>query len=171
MPGAQASHSLIVGVSGSGKSTWSHRMAAAAFAARRLVLVYEPMGYTWPCDLATGDFAKLLAVAKLNRDADVFIEEAHTVFSSLAEHQPNAWLLRQGRHQGHSVRLITQRYRDIPPNSREQCSEIYCFRQGYQSIRALVEERAEPLFERAATLEVGQFIHKKGLQPATIRRG
>jgi hypothetical protein len=48
---------------------------------------------------------------------------------------------------------------------------LYAFCQGRKSADALIEEKADPLFDRATTLGVGEFVYKdSNLTPAELRK-
>jgi cytidine deaminase len=159
MPGHQQAHCLVVGVSGFGKSHYCHAWSARAKAHRRLVLVYEPhAAYRWACHFQTSDFAYFMDVCAMNRNALCFVEEAHLQFTNRAEHAAHFRLLREGRHNGHDVVLITQRYRDIPPAARDQCQHLVVFRQSRKSCEALEDETSEKQFRMADSLRVGEHL-------------
>lgn len=135
-------HSLYTGVTQSGKTTLARAIARESSKAGP-VIVYDPLG-TDTAGGAWGDKAEVHEElpAFLDRvyapelvGADVFIDEAHHVFSH--QDKTHLWLLTQGRHYGLRLHLITQRPTKIHPDARTNCGRCFCFRLAHDDMRAI----------------------------------
>jgi len=127
-------HTLICGVTESGKTTLAHSLAHRLAAEGQNVIVYDPVGTrtgagTWPRTAIVFDheteFFDYLAKPDVY-NAHVFIDESADLFN--ASKRENLWLLTRGRHFGFSVVLIAQRPKMLLPAARTQCSVAYVFR-------------------------------------------
>lgn len=127
-------HTLICGVTMTGKTTLARILARAARRKKQAVIVFDPMatqtaGGDWgKGSFVTGDEEKFWD-ALTHSDAKkihVFVDEADLLLSQKREE--NHWLLRRGRHYGYMVYLMSQRPKMVPPNVRTQCARCYMFR-------------------------------------------
>lgn len=127
-------HSLICGVTESGKTTLAHALADALDSAGQNIIVFDPVGTKtaagkWPENAIVfddeGDFFAYLARDDVFH-AHVFVDESGEVFN--LSKRENFWLLTRGRHFGFNVYCICQRPKMIAPTIRNQCSKAYVFR-------------------------------------------
>lgn len=161
----------IFGVIGTGKSTLAKRMAFDDCKQRRPVIVYTPKPKdVWPAMWVTSNPDELREAWNDKRNWGVtwYLDELARLIKE------NRWvesMFQEGRGDPHWARLvgITPTYRTIDPTVREQFKVIYCMRQGFRSAEALAEEKADPMFKRATTLGVGEYIALEGISQAERR--
>lgn len=127
-------HSLLCGVTESGKTTLAREIANRLQAKKHNVIVYDPLG----TPTANGGWGKNaliftepeLFTEYLSRDdvmhAHVFVDESIDIFDS--RNTPNIWMLTKGKHFGFQFYLIAQRPKMLPPNVRTMCATCYMFR-------------------------------------------
>lgn len=136
-------HSLICGVTESGKTTLAHIIAQGVSDAGQNVIVYDPVGTktahgSWPKNAMVFDqeqeFFEYLARPDVYH-AHVFIDESADLFN--ASKRENLWLLTRGRHFGFSVVLIAQRPKMLLPAARTQCSVAYVFRLAQDDLKEI----------------------------------
>lgn len=127
-------HTLICGVTMSGKTTLAHKFAHELAAQGQTIIVYDPVmtptaAGSWPSNALLFDdenqFFDYLVKDEVNK-AHVFIDESGDVFN--LSKPWNFWLLTRGRHFGFSVFLIAQRPKMLAPTVRNQCGRAYVFR-------------------------------------------
>jgi DNA helicase HerA-like ATPase len=131
-------HTIISGVTESGKTTLA-RMLARNFAGQgQNVIVYDPVGTGtlgggWPeSAVVFSDEEEFLSYVARDdvTHSHVFIDEAGDVFNLSKRH--NMWLLTRGRHFGLYCYLICQRPKMVAPSARSQCSRAYMFRLAHE---------------------------------------
>lgn len=127
-------HTLIVGVTQSGKTTLAHKIARDLAAQGQNIIVYDPVGTltaagTWPDSAVKfddlDDFMEYMSLDAVVH-AHVFIDEAGDLFG--IGQKENFWLLTRGRHFGLIIYLIAQRPKMLAPSARTQCGRLYLFR-------------------------------------------
>lgn len=140
------SHSLILGVTGSGKTTLAKHMARAL----KRVVVFATYKSDWPCDYFTKDIFHLCEIVKTNKKLNIFIDEAGTTLErNDTEFQ---FLATMSRHFGHNVFFITQRAKQLTPNIRTNCESLYCFKQSEEDAKVLAGEFADKNIMRVVEL-------------------
>jgi hypothetical protein len=184
-------HTLIVGMTESGKSTLARYFARRALAAGHPVIVRDPTLHTetagggW-CDpdsaaqLAFDGKLKIFGDgdAELDRfyracettpGAHVFFDEAGDVLT--VGNVEDQWILRRGRHAPYllSVYLISQRPKMIAPNARTQCAALYLFKMNTSDRREILadfgsDDVADP------PQEAGNFVMLRAAA-SEVRRG
>lgn len=136
-------HTLICGVTESGKTTLAHSIAQQVADAGQNVIVFDPVGTktahgSWPKNAIVfdeeGEFFEYLARPDVYH-AHVFIDESGELFN--AGKRENLWLLTRGRHFGFSVVLIAQRPKMLMPSARSQCSIAYVFRLALEDMKEI----------------------------------
>lgn len=154
-------HNLVVGITFSGKTILCKEVAKEN--SEKDIIVFDPIkSGGWPkharCYSTIEAFSSALDKYK---SALVFIDEAKTIFNedkTLAE----KWLT-QYRHKGYLFFLIAQRAKMIPPNARNQCTQIYAFKQKPEDAKILADEYGDELFE-VSRLNKLEFIYSDGYQ-------
>ena len=131
-------HTLIIGMTASGKSTVAKKQAQKLYNMGYNILVYDPLLDNWPCTFITDDPEHFIDVAHRSINCYLFIDEADTVVSHA--HKKNFWLATRSRHLGHSVTFITQRGALISPTVRGQCAFLFLFRSPTKDCKILAEE-------------------------------
>lgn len=159
-------HTLITGVTMTGKTTLA-RMFAREHARRgHNVIVYDPMG----TGTAGGDWGEeehpdrvrvfteesefMEHVADAPPSA-VFVDESDLVFSHVQ--LENHWLARRGRHYGHRVYMLTQRPQMIAPNCRTQTGVAYMFRLARSDSDFVLREFGHDI-KGNPDLDTGEFL-------------
>ena len=118
-------HSLIVGMSESGKTTLAKRMCQRTKASGRGTGVLDPLHDNWDADFQTDDPELFLQTFWQSRSCDFFIDEAG---DSVGHYdKPMIQTATRGRHWGHNCYYITQRSQSLSPTVRAQCRYIFLF--------------------------------------------
>jgi hypothetical protein len=154
-------HTLITGVTMTGKTTMARMLAREHDHRGHPVVVYDPMG----TDTAGGDWGKN---AKVFNDEEkfmrymgeappsaVFIDESDLVFAH--SQKENHWLARRGRHYGHRLYMITQRPQMIAPNCRNQTGRCYMFRLSRSDADFVYREFGHTLNAQEYDMDTGDF--------------
>lgn len=139
-------HSLICGVTQSGKTTLARSIARAAELAGHRIIVFDPVGTgtaggDWPASAVVFDepdeFMEYVNRPDVSH-AHIFIDEADEVFS--LSDRGNFWLPKKGRHFGLQLYLITQRPKMIAPTARKQVGVCYMFRLALDDAKELAAD-------------------------------
>lgn len=128
-------HTLVVGVSGCGKSRLMREAILPAWWARGVAaLVLDPIAQAWgagaPWVRQWTDPLAFLAVAQRSRRAVLVLDECGQHVG--LDHQLArrlGWCATVSRNNGLKAYFLGQRAFQIPPNMRNQCEEVYAFRQ------------------------------------------
>lgn len=158
-------HSLILGVTESGKTTLSKRIAEQARERGIGVIVLDPLNDPeWPADFRTADKSEFLSAVWRSRKCFVFVDEAGEMVS---HHNPEMMpLTTRGRHWGHNVFLISQRAEQINRTVRDQCARLYMFALAHPDCKTLSKEfNSEELLE-GTRLPKGHFFKVGRFSPA-----
>lgn len=139
-------HTLICGVTMTGKTTLAHYFASLFAGMGHNVIVFDPIGTrtasgSWPESAVIFDEPTEFMEYMNNSDvkhAHVFIDEADEVFS--LSQRENYWLLKKGRHFGLFIYLITQRPKMVAPTCRKQCGKAYLFRLAMDDMREIAAD-------------------------------
>jgi DNA polymerase III delta prime subunit len=158
------SHSLIIGVTESGKTTLARALARELAGKKQTVIVYDPVGTItagggWP------ESAKIFQDEKefwkyLDRDdighAHIFVDEAGDLFN--LSKRENYWLLTRGRHFGFFVYMICQRPTMIAPSARTQAATCYMFRLANSDAKEICADMGHdwPLSDK--DIETGEYL-------------
>jgi len=154
-------HSLIVGISDSGKSTAAHMLAADYLRHKVGVLVLDPHQQKWPCTRMFTDPLLFLAAAKASRRCALFIEEAGECIGRGKHAREMQWITTGARKWGHSTYLIAQRAQQIELTIRAQCTRGYIFRQSEDDAKALCGTFADKRLMEATQLQEYEFLYVK----------
>ena len=139
-------HSLICGVTQSGKTTLARSIARAASDAGHNLIVFDPVGTgtaggDWPAGAIVfddpGEFVEYMNRPDVSF-AHVFIDEADEVFS--LSDRANFWIPKKGRHFGFQLYMITQRPKMIAPTARKQVGRCYMFRLALDDAKELAAD-------------------------------
>lgn len=168
-------HSLILGMTESGKTTLSKRLARYYFGMGFAVIVLDPMNDPgWkpelkdPSDLElkyqirkrfyqTDDPEKFLSVFWNARQAMVFIDEAGDAVGKydVAMQQTAT----KGRHWGHCVHFLSQRGAQLSPTVRDQCGHLFLFTTSLRDSKIHSDEWNRPELLEAPQLKQGEYFH------------
>jgi len=159
------SHSLILGMTGSGKSSLAKKLAISFEAKDMRVAVLDPLGYDWPVTFHTDDPDGYMQYVRSHTRMVLFVDESGEV---LKQHdKEKQWLATQSRHFGHSVFFIGQRNIQIPRTMRDQCETFYIFTLNIKDARNLADETNKPEIVGVADLPKMTFARVNRFEPVT----
>lgn len=151
-------HTLILGMTESGKTALAKKLAEKYKEAGINVIVLDPLtDPSWNADYQTSDPDEFLQVFWQSRKCAVFIDEA----GESAGRYDNAMIktATKGRHWGHNVHYISQRGSMISPTIRGQCSKLFLFNTGLKDAKVHAEEWGKEELKNANQLKRGEFYH------------
>lgn len=151
-------HSLILGISESGKTTLAKQLAQHYRANGVKNLVLDPLSDPeWPADFVTASQSAFLAVFWKSQSCMAFLDEGA---ESVGRYdQAMRQTATKGRHWGHSCHYITHRASDIAPVVRYQCRHLFLFCSARADGEILAREYNEPLLEECAQLKQFEYFH------------
>jgi hypothetical protein len=146
-------HSLIIGMTESGKTTLAKLLAQSYIAKGHKVAVLDPVhDPDWGKKaFVTNDVDELKAYLYSNRSVYVFVDESGAIFNE-GNSLDNAWLATRSRHFGHSVHFLAQRAIQIPKTMRDQTSRLYLFTSSASDGKLHSEEWNQPELAKCNTL-------------------
>lgn len=150
-------HSLIIGMSESGKTTLAKIFARELKKRGKKVVVLDPLNDPdWgKVDFRTEDCDEFLDYCKNNQNLYVFIDEGS---ESIGRYDVEMqWFATQSRHWGHSCFFITQGCTQIAPIIRGQCRVVYCFAVGESDTKLMAEEFRKKELKFLETIPQGVF--------------
>lgn len=150
-------HSLILGMTESGKTTFAKRCAAAYRKAGVKTIVLDPLNDpNWLADFQTDDPDKFLEAVWASQSCAVFIDEAGDAVGRF----DNAMIrtATRGRHWGHNVAYISQRGTMLSRTVRDQCSSLVLFCTALEDCKVHAREWNNPELLKAAQLPQGSYI-------------
>jgi energy-coupling factor transporter ATP-binding protein EcfA2 len=150
-------HTLILGMTESGKSTLAKMLAQTLQKSGKTVVVLDPLSDRWAAKHVFDTPAELSEFMSKNRACHVFIDESGQVFDE-GRNSEFAWIVTRSRHLGHSVYLIGQRAIQIPKTMRDQTSKLYLFTSSVSDGKILADEFNRPELARCASLPQFQFF-------------
>ncbi len=146
-------HTLILGITKSGKTYFAKRLAELSKRRGRRVIVLDVLGDSWPCDYQTRDAAEFQRILQANYNCDAYADESGLSIGRGKSAQNVGWLATQSRHWGHKLHFIVQHYSFLDLMIRSQCDEHVIFRCSQKSAEAIAEEIGQPLAATAPQLE------------------
>lgn len=162
-------HSLILGMTESGKTTFSKRLVKAYFSAGWSIIVLDPMSdpewTPWTPESAnpdkkrfyqTSDPNEFLRVFWKSKQCMVFIDEAGDAVGryDLAMQQTAT----KGRHFGHSMHYLSQRGTQINRTVRDQCSRLVLFTTALEDAKIHAREWNNDELLEASQLPQGCYM-------------
>lgn len=149
-------HSLIVGMTESGKTTLAQQMAESYRANGIATLVLDPLqDPKWDTQYQYNDPAEFLRVVKHSQHCAVFVDESGDAIGRYGGEMNQ--LATRGRHFGHNCYFITQRAQQLDTTVRAQCSYVYLFASSKNDCKILAEEFNEPEILAANKLGRGEY--------------
>jgi len=156
-------HSLVLGMTESGKTTLAKKLSKEYQARGIGVIVLDPLqDPEWSdkpdSDLffQTTDKDEFLASVKASKRCAVFIDESG---ESVGQYDTAMhWLATRGRHYGHNCHFLSQRGQQIAKTVRDQCGRLYLFTCSLTDAKILADEWNKPELREAHGLEQGQFF-------------
>lgn len=161
-------HSLILGMTESGKTTLAKRLAAHFKSKGKGVIILDPMNDPeWPCDFRTADGAKFLEVLWANRELYAVIDESGKAIGRFDDEMEQTATM--GRHWGHSCFFLSQRGAQLNTTVRAQCRHLFLFTSAKDDCKVLANEYNCPELMQASALPQGHYYHKTKFGP--LERG
>lgn len=154
-------HSLIVGITESGKTTLAKKLAEIHVKQGFGVFVLTSVFDSWPKGVKVyDDQEKFLKTFWNSKKCFVFIDEGGETIGRYNKSMEQT--ATKGRHYGHSVYFMGQRASLLNMTVRGQCSQLFCFSQGNKDCDLLAEEWNQPELRSASMLERGTcFVVKR----------
>lgn len=150
-------HTMIIGVTTSGKSTFAKHVAHAYQKKGVGVIVFDPLGYDdWPADLVVQDRYEFLRAAKSSKSCALFVDESAETIGRFGKEM--VWTATQSRHWGHKSYFISQRAMSVDKTVRDQCENLVSFRVSHNDGKLLAEEFAQPSLTVVSELDKYEYI-------------
>ena len=151
-------HSLIFGMTESGKTTLAKRLAKRYKQKGVNVLLLDPLNDPgWEVDFRTTDADEFLRVFWQSRRCAAFIDEAGDAvgrFDTVMQRTAT-----RGRHWGHNVHYISQRGAMLAPTVRDQCGHLFLFTTALNDSKLHANEWNNPELAQANSLPQGCYYH------------
>lgn len=148
----------------SGKTTLARNKLAPRYRAKGIpVLVLDPyISSSWHADFITDNPDEFLRVAKESKSCALFADECGH-YMDLGYSDVLRWLATNSRHFGHNSHFISQRAQHLKPTIRDQCTNIFLFKQSFDDARELCKNFAADELINAPNLKKGEYLAKVGL--------
>lgn len=151
-------HSLILGMTESGKTTLAKQLAAYYKSQGIGVLVLDPLADPqWQADYRTSDVSEFLDMFWKSRRCAVFIDEAGEAVGQFDKVMHKT--ATKGRHWGHSCHYISQRGTMIARTVRDQCSHLFLFTTALEDSKIHAAEWNSAELRDATKLPQGSYYH------------
>ena len=152
-------HSLIVGMTESGKTTLATNLCRGYKERGIKTIVLDPMyDQRWQADFITTDKDRFLDIVQNpeTRSCALFIDESGEEIGQYKREM--FWLATRGRHYGHNSHFITQKAKQLAPTVRDQCSYLFLFNSSIDDCKELANEFNRPELRTANTLAKGEYF-------------
>ena len=150
-------HSLIIGMTESGKTTLARYISAIYKKKKIKVMVLDPLQDPyWDTPHIYSDAEKFLEDAFAARNCALFIDESGEMIGRYSGVMGK--LATRSRHYGHNSHFIVQRTAQLDKTVRDQCSEIFMFRVSLKDGQTLSDDYAVSELKESHTLKKGEFI-------------
>ncbi len=137
-------HTLVIGMTESGKSCISKLLASSLHNKGCKVAVLDPLNDPdWKADFVSDDIEAFRAYLESNRKVFAFVDECGQWFNE-GNDTTHSWLATRSRHYGHSVTFIAQRAIQVPKTMRDQCGRLYLFTSSQSDGKIHAEEWNKP---------------------------
>lgn len=146
-------HTLVVGITGSGKSRLAKEHIIPGWHRRGYaVLVLDPLAQPWPgAYRQTDDPMRFLDWMQRGERCIGIVDECSTSLRGDANlERQTRWLATQSRNRGHKVYFLGQRVLQMQPDVRNNCSEAFVFMQTPADARWFAEQWNLPAIEADA---------------------
>lgn len=161
------SHSLIIGMTMSGKSTLARRLVAGYRTKGTESLILDPLeDPAWKSAGArylTGDGKKFMDIVFKSERCAIFIDESGEAIGRYAGEMKK--LATRSRHYGHNAHFLSQRAVDIDKTIRDQCNRLFVFRVSKKDAETLADEYGYEELLQCHQLQQGEFIRCGRFQP------
>jgi len=164
-------HSLIAGMTESGKTTLATRQSGLYQSNGIKVIVLDPLlDPRWQADYITDNRFEFLKVVQHpdTKGCAIFIDESG---ESVGQYNDEMfWLATRARHYGHNSHFISQRPQMLSPTVRGQCSYLYLFNVSSTDAKILADDWNKPELRDAATLAKGEYFYCGRFDPVSRHR-
>ena len=161
-------HTLIIGMTESGKTTLGKILCSSYKAAGFGTIVFDAAFNEWRADFQTGDADKFFRYAVRARRCMLFVDEAgKAVKWSARERVDLATLF---RHLGHSALFLGQRPAMIAPSVRYNCARLCLFRTSREDAADLAAEWGHREIMSAPDLPAGSFLDITRFSAPVLRK-
>lgn len=174
-------HSLVLGMTESGKTTLAKRLSRAYYQNGWGVLILDPMGdpgwypydtHELPFDqqvvirtqvenekrfYQTADPDDFLKMFWASRKCMAFIDESGDMVGQYDKAMQQT--ATKGRHWGHSVHFLSQRGAQLARTVRDQCSHLFLFTTAKKDATLHADEWNQPELVNASLLPQGEYFH------------
>ncbi len=148
-------HTLIVGITESGKTTLAKKLSKKFVSEGFNVIVLTSVFDEWPVGVIVyDDQEKFLKAFWASKRCVVFIDEGGETIGRFNKSMEQT--ATKGRHYGHTCFFMGQRATLINATVRGQCSQLFCFSQGSKDAELLAEEWNQPELKEAPLLRRGE---------------
>ena len=162
-------HTLVLGITGTGKTLLSQRMARAYKAKGIPVLVLDPFqSANWQADYITDIPDEFMNTVFNRTSCAVFIDEGGDMIGRWGGVMNQ--LATRSRHYGHNVHFICQRAKMIDISVRTQCVHLFLFKQSLYDSKELGNDFVSDELLQASDLKAGEFLAKLGVD-SQVKRG
>lgn len=151
-------HSLILGMTESGKSTLGKGLSRIVMAKGFHSIVLDPMNDpSWPASFRTSRVDEFLRVFWASRQCFAFIDEAGESVGRFDDLMIKT--ATKGRHWGHSCFYLSQRGAQLSRTVRDQCSHLFLFTTALDDCKIHSNEWNKAELREAHTLPQGHYFH------------
>ena len=149
-------HSLIIGMTESGKTTLAKKMSLHYRQRGIHTIVLDPMyDPNWQASFQTANPHKFLEIVKKSSNCAIFIDESGDIVGRYDEEMH--WLATKARHWGHNSHFISQRAKQISKTVRDQCSFLFAFNMSYDDSKELANEFNKEILKTCNILNKGEY--------------
>lgn len=157
-------HSLVLGMTESGKTSLAKRIAADLHAKGEPVIVLDPLNDPeWKCGFRSSDSDEFLRVFWASRQCFAFIDEGADVVGRYDDAMRQT--ATRGRHWGHSCFYISQRGASINTTVRAQCRRLFLFCSASEDCKILAREFNRPELLEATNFPQGHYFYVQRFGP------
>lgn len=149
-------HTLLCGVTESGKTTAGKALAQYHRAMGYKILVLTAVWENWPADFITLNKKDFLTTFWESKGCAAFIDEAAATVGRYSDVMNE--VATKGRHYGHTCYFLVQDPTGLAPEVRRQCSQLFCFAIDPTNAETLSREFLQPEVLKAPTLKQGEYI-------------
>lgn len=164
-------HTMITGMTGTGKSTIAEGIAESAKKRGMEILVLDPFNDRRFSSLTKHvytDSFEFYDVVMMSRNCCVIVDECGHTLQKNPEFDSLATMTRK---YGHLMVFCMQRYVQASVTLRDQCSKLYAFRQSATDCKHLVAQYGDEILANCSTLKVGYFYEKISVDsPAKLQK-
>jgi len=153
-------HSLILGMTQSGKTTLARRMVKDYSRKGISCLILDPLkDPAWKkagARYVTDDGEHFLTVVLRSQSCAIFVDESGEAIGRYARDLKA--LATRSRHYGHNAHFLSQRAVDVDKTVRDQCANLFCFRVSKKDAETLANEYGYEELLGCSVLDQGEFI-------------